>query len=443
MRGRNWILAGIVALALGAAPEAGAIELRPGDIIVADLELGGQGGLIHVDPVTGKQRVLSSNDQPANDGTSEFFDDPYDATVARSGYVLAAEEYDAGDVSDGGVVGVSPGNGKQQVVSSNALGVNAGTSELFVDPWGVIVLPGYGIVVGDYNAFGDGALIGVDETTGKERVFSSNDQPVNTQDLFTSPARLTAMAGGDVATVTQSADPGVVGVDPDTGEQRVVSANSQPVNDGTTELFNSPQAIDVGPDGTLYVADSGAFPQGGVIGVNPVTGKQRKVSANDLPVNPDDLFSNIGGVATDLRGNLVVVNRDPDSVVGVSTATGTQSLVASNDTAPNAGISELLAEPYGITVVPPRCAARFATAFGGPGGQTRRGDRFSDVLAMLGGRDTVKARGGNDRACGGAGRDRLVGGPGEDVLDGGPGRDVCVGGPGEDRARRCEVERSV
>ena len=438
-------MACVMTLALAAAPHAGAIELEPGDIIVADIELANQGGLIHVNPATGKQRVLSSNDQAANQGTSELFDDPYDVTVTRGGNVLAAEEYDAGDASDGGVISVNPTNGKQRLFSNNALAINSGTSEYFVDPWGVIAVPGYGIVVGDYNATGDGALIGVDDDGG-ERIFSSNDQPVNmgTTELLQAPARIVARANGEVAAVTHSTDPGLVGVDPDTGKQRLLSANSQPVNDGTSEFFESPEAVDVGPDGMLYVADGGAFTaDGGVIGVNPATGKQSKVSANDQPVNSASmLFDGPDGIATDLRGNLVVVQTDT-TVIGVNAGTGAQRVISSNDSAPNAGSSELLASPYGVTVVPPRCAGRFATAFGAPGAQQLPGGRFSDVLAALGGRDAVRAKGGNDSACGGGGRDRVVGGPGDDTLDGGPGRDVCVGGPGDDRARSCEVRRSI
>ena len=195
---RSWIRAagigGFCLATLVPAPGASALRLEPGDIVVAELRIeGGGGGLIHVDPPTGKQRVLSSNDQAVNAGATELFDDPYDVTVTPRGRLLAAEEYDAGDPSDGGVIGVNPRNGKQELVSSNALAVNMGTRELFVDPWGVIALPGSGIVVGDYNAFGgDGGLIGVSEKTGGERVFSSNDQPVNSgsSELLTAPARI-------------------------------------------------------------------------------------------------------------------------------------------------------------------------------------------------------------------------------------------------------------
>ena len=116
-------LAVVAALALlGGSAEAGAATLQPGDIIVGDLDLNNDGGLILVDPASGKQTTLSTNGQPVNAGSSEFLDDPYDATVMPDGTVLAAEEVDAGDPSDGGVVGVNPRTGKQRLISNNALG---------------------------------------------------------------------------------------------------------------------------------------------------------------------------------------------------------------------------------------------------------------------------------------------------------------------------------
>jgi Ca2+-binding RTX toxin-like protein len=444
-------------VSLGIVPSASALRLRPGDIIVADIfAFGGDGGLIKVNPVTGKQVVLSTNGQPANLGTSEFMDDPYDVTVMPDGRVLAAEEYAAGGAvtGDGSIVGVNAATGKQRVVSSNAMAVNAGRSELFLDPWGVVFLPGRGIVVGDYNAFTDGGLIGVNAATGKERVLASNDQPVNlgATELFENPARLAVARSGNLAVITHGVDPGVVGVNPATGKQRKLSSNSQPVNMGSSEFFDSPEAIDVAANGGLVVADSNAFTGGGVIRVNPATGKQSKISANDLPVNSSNMiFQSPEGIATAPNGDLIVVEPSAPptfggatgAVIRVDPATGAERLLSSNDTPVNSGSSELLDEPYGVTVVPPRCGGRFATMYGGPRRETLRGGRFADVMAALNGRDLIEGGRGNDRVCGGAGNDRLGGAAGADLLVGGPGRDVCIGGKGVDQAKSCEVRRSI
>lgn len=450
--------AAIAAILLGsfllAAASAGGAQLRPGDIIVADIQAyGGDGGLILVHPETGRQRTLSTNNQPANSGKSEHLDDPYDVTVTPGGRVLAAEEY-APD-SDGSIVSVNPENGKQSLVSSNEQAVNAGTSELLLDPWGVLFVPGHGVVVSDYNAFGGlGGLIGINPATGKQRVVSSNDLAVNsgTTELFDTTPRLAQARSGELAVANHGSDPGLVGVNPATGKQRILSANSQPVNSGSSELFVVPQAVDVGPDGTLFVTDTSAFAGGGVIGVDPRTGEQSKVSANDMPVNSASMaFESPQGIATDLSGDLVVVQPaaplafggNPGSVLHVDSATGAVSVLSSNDVPANVDESELFAEPYGITVVPPRCASRYATAYGAADGQRLPGTAGGDVQAGLGGPDRLSGAGAGDRSCGGGGADTIRGGPGADVLDGGPGRDLCVGGPGRDRARGCERERSL
>ncbi len=442
----------VAALAfVGGSAEAGAVTLQPGDIIVADIDLNNDGGLILVDPATGKQTTLSTNSQPVNAGSSELLDDPYDAAVMPDGTVLAAEEYDAGDVSDGGVVGVNPKTGKQRLISNNTLAVNAGVAELFLDPWGVQYLPGTGVVVSDYNAFGEGGLIAVNLKTRRQRVLSSNDQPVNagTSELFDgSVPRVALTRSGQLVVGTGET---VVSVAPGTGKQRLISSNDQAVNAGSSEYLSTMVAIDVGPDGTLYVLD-GDFTGGGVVGVDPATGKQRKVSANDLPVNAATMmFSSPDGLATTLDGDLLVVQSSAPpafggmdgSLVKVDAETGAQSLLSSNDIPVNSGSSELFSEPYGVAVVPPRCAKQFATLHGGPGRQALRGTAAGDVIAGLGDRDRLKGRGARDRACGGAGNDKLIGGGGRDILVGGPGRDVCVGGAGRDRARGCEVRRSI
>lgn len=441
------------ALLLGPA-SAAAAELRPGDIVVADIQaFGGDGGLILVDSQTGKQTLLSTGDQPVNSGLSEHIDDPYDVTVTPRGRLLVAEEYAPG--GDGSVVSVNPRTGKQRLISSNQQLVNAGSSELLIDPWGIVLVPGHGIVVSDYNAFGgNGGLIGIAPATGKQRVFSSNDQAANSgsSELFHTTPRLVQARSGELAVVTHGVDPGIVGVKPATGKQRVLSAGSQPVNSGSSELFVTPQAVDVGPEGRLYATDSNAFPGGGVIGVDPQTGKQSKVSANDLVVNAASMvFQSPEGIATTLAGELIVVQPSAPpafggtsgSVVRIDPDTGAATLLSSNDLPVNSGSSELFSDPYGVAIVPPRCGGRYATAFGGPGPQRLRGGSAGEILAGLGGRDRLAGAGGGDRLCGEAGADTIRGGPGADILIGGPGRDLCIGGPGRDRARSCERKRSI
>jgi hypothetical protein len=55
----------------------------------------------------------------------------------------------------------------------------------------------------------------------------------------------------------------------------------------------------------------------------------------------------------------------------------------------------------------------------------------------------LKGTQGCDKISGKAGDDTLIGKGGNDVLTGGSGFDVCKGGPGSDKARACEVKKSL
>jgi predicted outer membrane repeat protein len=91
-----------------------------------------------------------------------------------------------------------------------------------------------------------------------------------------------------------------------------------------------------------------------------------------------------------------------------------------------------------------KCKGKVATKVGTEGKDTLKGSKKKDVIAGLGGKDKLSGKGKKDRLCGGLKNDRLRGGGGNDLLVGGKGkRDLCVGGPGRDKARGCEVKRSI
>lgn len=114
----------------------------------------------------------------------------------------------------------------------------------------------------------------------------------------------------------------------------------------------------------------------------------------------------------------------------------------------------------GATTTPPGsgssstlCAGLHATIVGTPGADTLRGTTGRDVIVGLGGDDVIYGLSGGDVVCGGdgndviaggSGNDRLYGQAGADRLRGGRGtKDRCVGGLAKDRARRCEIRRSI
>jgi hypothetical protein len=90
--------------------------------------------------------------------------------------------------------------------------------------------------------------------------------------------------------------------------------------------------------------------------------------------------------------------------------------------------------------------------WGGPGRDRLIGGRGADLLSggggadwMIGagGEDLMLGEGGGDTLGGGGASDVLLGGAGPDKLSGGGGRDLCRGAGDIDRARSCELERSI
>ena len=114
---------------------------------------------------------------------------------------------------------------------------------------------------------------------------------------------------------------------------------------------------------------------------------------------------------------------------------------------------------YGVAPVPPpevgpiiRCSGIEATVVGTNGRDVIRppvSTSGPDVIAGLGGNDSIRAGRGADVLCGGPGNDRLYGNSGHDVLfgeggrdtlNGGSGFDICIGGSARDRFHRsCEI----
>lgn len=80
---------------------------------------------------------------------------------------------------------------------------------------------------------------------------------------------------------------------------------------------------------------------------------------------------------------------------------------------------------------------------GGLGADLLSGGGGADRMFGGGGEDLMLGEGGADILGGGGANDVLIGGAGPDKLAGGGGRDLCRGGGGFDRAKSCELARSI
>lgn len=183
----------------------------------------GDGAVIRVDPRTGAQSLVTEGDR---------LDLPFGIAIERDGNLVVANRMAAGMVGAGclplgKVVRVDPGSGAQQLVAQgDSLGELAW-------PLGLAVAPDGGIVVANECA-GGAALVRVDPFAGLQTDITWNSQ----QDVLVTPERIAFDPAGALLvsdfSVGPDEDGGIVRVDPDTGGQSLVRAG---------ELFNHPLGI--------------------------------------------------------------------------------------------------------------------------------------------------------------------------------------------------------
>ncbi len=151
-----------------------------------------------------------------------------------------------------------------------------------------------------------------------------------------------AYVANSVVTKQSAASPVVLKANPATGALTEVSRNG-----AQGDFFRHPYDIVVAADGSLLVADMGAYatpsdrtPDGRIIRVDPVTGVQSLVASGNLLVDP-------AGLALAPNGLIYVIENvgtlGQPGVVSVDPATGAQSVVTQG---------EHLCYPFGIAVHP-------------------------------------------------------------------------------------------
>ena len=151
-----------------------------------------------------------------------------------------------------------------------------------------------------------------------------------------------AYVANSVVTKQSAAAPVILRADPATGALAEISRNGS-----QGDLFRHPYDIAVARDGSLLVADMGAYatstdrtPDGRIIRVDPVTGRQSIVASGEHLVDPAGLT-----VAPD--GLIYVVENvgtaGMPAVIGVNPANGAQSVIAQGGE---------LCYPFGIAFEP-------------------------------------------------------------------------------------------
>jgi Ca2+-binding RTX toxin-like protein len=404
------------------APATAGAQLDEGNIVVADPNaFDGDGGLISVDPNTGAQRALSNNSISGQN----LFRDPNGLALDPGGTIVVADPDAFG--GSGGLIRVDPDTGQQSPLSSNA----SSGLKLFADPVNVVVAPSGRLLVADSAAFGgSGAVIGVDPNSGAQSLVSNNAS--SPTPLFSSPFGIALERNGTIL-IADPATPApvsgtsgaIIAVDPTTGVQKLITSNDT----SQSPLFGDPLGIAIETPGTLLVANSSPDPSlAGVILVSRFSGQQYGLATDATFVAPT-------GLVVDLDGKALVADSaafgGDGGVIRVEPSTGARSTVSGNPNAPDAS----LVDPSGLLVVPPTCFGVYATISGTEGADALTGTAGPDVIAARAGDDIVDAKEGADLICGGGGRDRLIGGDGRDRFVGGNSGDVILGNDGADFAK--------
>lgn len=218
------------------------------------------------------------------------------------------------------IIAIDPTNGAQTIVSSGNQLNGAYTQSLVFTAGGLLAAT---------NIYGND-IIGVDPNTGAQTIISSG---INLNWGGGGLAPITVDAAGNLYTATQGAL--LVRVNPTTGVQTVVGGN-------TGLLVGSVTALTTDAAGNLIVAVTNGS-SGSIVKVDPNTGNQALVTSSNTSGSLLSGYVGATGFAFDSSGNLMVANNangvGGGSVFRIAANTGNQTLVTSR-----------LMFPWGLTV---------------------------------------------------------------------------------------------
>lgn len=251
-----------------------AVRLHPGDIIVNDAFAN---AVVHVDPLTGAQTVISSGG---------ILEGPHGIALSEDGHIFVS----GGIFQPGGqrITRIDPRTGHQFAISEN--GLLTSLRDIAFDIDGSLL-----VAQGDNNSIA--GLIRVNPKTGVQSLFSAGG---------VDPHSIAVAATGEIFVVDQAAV--VFRVDRTTGQQTTITAQG---------FLVAPTGITIGVGGALFVADEGGRQ---IVRVDPVTGAQTVIVA----------FSGIpSGIATERTGTLIVTDTQNGRLIRIDPVVGSQTVISS------------------------------------------------------------------------------------------------------------------
>ena len=312
---------------------------------------------------SGRQSLLTTNSASAEMGGEELLLAPAAVAIDAAGAVLVADRATLGEFGPGLVVRVDRDTGVQAVLTSSAItGIRPGDQAL-TTPTGAAFERGGTLLVserfGPSESSDDGALVRVDPTSGRQRTVGSRGiaRRVGGPNLLNSPRGVALARDGSAVVVNAGSENftrlHVVRVDPRTGRQSLIATNARSRRAGTPALFLEPAGVAVAPGGTIFVVDVAAFGgSGGVVAVDPATGRQTAVTSNriSLQAGGQEPFSEPNSLALDGRGGLFVTDRERHSVIRVDLSSGRAARFSTNRISRRRGGSAVLANPRGVAL---------------------------------------------------------------------------------------------
>jgi DNA-binding beta-propeller fold protein YncE len=258
-----------------------------GNLVVADIGVPNRtdGAVIRVDPLTGRQSLVSSG--------GEFFD-PAGIAVAPDGQIYVVDNR-APD-NDGAVIRVDPRTGAQTLVTERS--GEPGRRELDL-PFGIAVERDGNLVVSNRVSPGPipvpchalGKVVRVNPLTGVQDV-------VGNAGHIAWPLGLAVSSGGDIVVANEcGGNGGLILLDRLGRGQVLITSNS------SQDVLGTPERVALDPGGALLVSDFnvGTDKEGGIVRVDPETGAQSLVRSGEL-------FNHPLGIAA-------VVNRPPSAAL--------------------------------------------------------------------------------------------------------------------------------
>ncbi len=223
---------------------------------------------------------------------------------------------------------------------------STGADRSVASNWNVSVIAGTPGTAGFVDGFGDVAKF----SQPQDVAIGSEDQTLYVSERVYDKIRVVRHSGGDV-TISSNWDVSLLAGSPGTSGSSGFADGT-----GTTARFNNPKGLDIGPEGSIYVADGGNY----AVRIVTPSGQVTTLAGNgtsqfaDEATGADSRFGAILDLAVDEAGYVYVPDHTKGALRRISPVTGQTKTVAGGGTnyVDGIGPDARFASPYGVALMP-------------------------------------------------------------------------------------------